>query len=64
MLARGRPTPTVLNLGQQALAEMIGLTRKTVNGHLAALQREGVVRLDYGRLWIEDVRRLQAIADS
>jgi len=64
MLARGRPTPTVLNLGQQALAEMIGLTRKTVNGHLAALQREGVVRLDYGRLWVDDVRRLQAIAAS
>lgn len=64
MLVRGRTAPAVLNVSQQALAEMIGLTRKTVNGHLAALQREGVVRLDYGRLWVEDVRRLQAIADS
>lgn len=64
MLARGRPTPTVLNVSQQALAEMIGLTRKTVNGHLAVLQREGAVRLDYGRLWVEDVRRLQAVADG
>lgn len=64
MLARGRDAPAVLNINQQGLAEMIGLTRKTVNGHLAALQREGAVRLDYGRIWIEDVRRLQTVADS
>ncbi|MBT9473279.1 MAG: Crp/Fnr family transcriptional regulator [Pseudomonadota bacterium] len=64
MLARGREPPTALNISQQGLAEMIGLTRKTVNGHLARLQREGAVRLDYGRIWLEDFRRLQAIADS
>lgn len=64
MLARGRASPAVLNINQQGLAEMIGLTRKTVNTHLAVLQREGAVRLDYGRIWIEDVRRLQVVADS
>ena len=64
MLARGREAPVVLNVSQQGLAEMIGLTRKTVNGHLAGFQREGAVRLDYGRIWIEDARRLQAVADS
>lgn len=64
MLARGRASPAVLNISQQGLAEMIGLTRKTVNGYLADLQREGAVRLDYGRIWVEDMRRLQAVADS
>ena len=64
MLARGREAPVVLNVSQQGLAEMIGLTRKTVNGHLAGLQREGAVRLDYARIWIEDARRLQVVADS
>ena len=64
MLARGREAPVVLNVSQQGLAEMIGLSRKTVNGHLAGLQREGAVRLDYARIWIEDARRLQVVADS
>ncbi|MDP3855668.1 Crp/Fnr family transcriptional regulator [Phenylobacterium sp.] len=63
-LTRSRPEPSVLNLNQQALAELVGLTRKTVNVHLAAFRREGLVVLEYGRIALLDPRRLQQIADS
>lgn len=63
-LTRSRPDPSVLNLNQQALAELVGLTRKTVNVHLTGLQREGLVGLQYGRIEILDPRRLQLVADS
>lgn len=48
----------VLQMSQQSLAETVGLTRKTVNLHLADFQREGVVQLEYGRIRILDAARL------
>lgn len=54
----------VLQMSQQSLAETVGLTRKTVNLHLAELQREGVVQLEYGRIRILDSGRLTAVARS
>ena len=53
-----------LRLSQQALAEMVGLSRKTVNGLLAEFAREGLVDLDYGGLAVLDLRRLQRVAES
>ncbi len=44
----GRPSPVYLSLSQQALSEMVGLTRKTVNLHLGALPKDGIIRLEYG----------------
>lgn len=64
LLARGRLPPPVLTLSQQALAEMIGVTRKTANGLLGDFQRQGLVRLDYGAVAILDQRGLQRIADN
>lgn len=52
----------VLQMSQQSLAETVGLTRKTVNLHLADFQREGVVQLEYGRIRILDVARLSRLA--
>ena len=54
----------VLQMSQQSLAETVGLTRKTVNLHLAAFQRDGVVQLEYGRIRLLDAARLEALIRS
>lgn len=41
---------------------MTGLSRKTVSGHLLALQRRGLLRLAYGRLVIQDLAALRRMA--
>ena len=51
-----------LPLSQQALGEMTGLTRKTVNEILQRLQADGVLVCDYRRIEIRDVDRLRDIA--
>lgn len=62
--ARARRPPAVLSLSQQALAELTGLSRKTVNLVLGDLQRQGLLRRDYARIEILDLRGLDRIADS
>ncbi|MCP3465640.1 Crp/Fnr family transcriptional regulator [Bradyrhizobium sp. CCGUVB23] len=54
----------VLSLSQEALAEMVGLTRKTVNGYLAEFEREGLIRRTYGSAVLLDPRGLWRIAES
>ncbi len=54
----------VVRLSQQAIGEMIGVSRKTVNAHLAAFERERLVRANYSRIILRDPRGLQRIADS
>ena len=51
-----------LPLSQQALGEMTGLTRKTVNEILQRLQADGVLVCDYRRIEIRDADRLRDIA--
>ena len=46
--------PVTLKLSQQALAEMTGLTRKTINGHLTAFASEGLLDVGYGHLVLHD----------
>ncbi|HEX6859201.1 MAG TPA: Crp/Fnr family transcriptional regulator [Caulobacteraceae bacterium] len=46
-------------LTQAALAEMVGVTRKAVNGWLRALEAEGLVALGYGRITVRDRRALE-----
>jgi CRP/FNR family cyclic AMP-dependent transcriptional regulator len=50
-------------LTQADLAEMTGLSRKSVNGHLLALQRQGVVQLVYRGVEVLDRSRLAALTD-
>lgn len=64
LFARGRAAPIYLALSQQALSEMVGLTRKTVNVHLGRFQRDGLIRLEYGRIWLTDMERLRKIVES
>ncbi len=63
MLARGRRPGSAMALGQQALAEMIGVSRKTVNGLLGAFQRQGLVALSYGTVTLLDPRGMQRVAE-
>lgn len=61
---KGGPPPILLSIGQQALGELVGLTRKTVNGLLRDFAREGLVRLRYARLEVTDLRGLEAAANA
>jgi len=45
-------------VSQSALAELVGVSRKAVNGWLAELEAAGLVTRGYGRLTIEDRRGL------
>lgn len=49
---------------QHQLAELTGLSRKTVNAHLAAFARRGVVRPGYAGLELRDVAGLRRIAQG
>lgn len=48
----------VIALGQQELAEMLGLTRATVNKALSQLESEGAIKRQYGSVDILDRARL------
>ena len=54
----------VEKINQELLGEMIGVTRKTVNFHLSAFEREGLVQVGYGRIVLCDVERLRAVANE
>lgn len=51
-----------LRLSQEALAEMLGLSRKTVNGYLGGFERLGLVRRRYGVVEVIDRAGLRRIA--
>jgi CRP-like cAMP-binding protein len=51
-------------VSQQALGEMLGLSRKTVNAHLGALERQGLIRRRYGAVDVVDPARLRRLAAS
>lgn len=60
--AADRTTGGMLPIRQDMLGEMTGLSRKTVNGHLAAFARAGLVRTGYGRIAVVDPAGLRAVA--
>lgn len=53
-----------LHLPQEDLARMIGATREAVGRHLKAWEREGVIRLEYGRIVVLDRAALDARAGA
>jgi len=61
---KGEPAPVTLSIGQQALGELVGLTRKTVNGLLQDFAKEGLVRLRYAKLELVDLKGLDAAANA
>jgi CRP/FNR family cyclic AMP-dependent transcriptional regulator len=59
--ADGEP---VVRLTQQAIGEMIGVTRKTVNAYLAGFERDRLVQANYNRIVLKDLEGLRRVADS
>jgi CRP-like cAMP-binding protein len=49
---------------QSQLAELTGLSRKTVNAHLATLARRGVVRSGYAGVALRDLADLRRVAQG
>ena len=69
VLARGDATQSVhlrhqLQLPQEALAMMLGVTRQTLSKELNALAGEGVVALGYGRIELRSIDALQALVST
>jgi len=54
----------MLCLSQEALAEMVGLTRKTVNSYFAEFERKGLIRRTYASTTLLDPNGLRRIAES
>jgi len=59
--ADGQP---VVRLTQQAIGEMIGVTRKTLNAYLAGFERDRLVQANYNRIVLKDLAGLRRVADS
>lgn len=53
-----------IDVSQADLAEMIGVTRKAVNGWLGELESGGVVRRGYGVVQVLDVGRLERMLEQ
>lgn len=51
----------VLQFRQEELAVMVGVSRQTLNRHLNALQREGILDLAYAKIRVRDLPRLLAL---
>ena len=54
----------VFKVSQELLGEMMGLTRKTINGHLSAFERDGLIRVGYGQIELCDCEGLRQIANN
>jgi CRP/FNR family transcriptional regulator, cyclic AMP receptor protein len=59
----GTHTP-VVRLTQQAIGEMIGVTRKSINAYLADFERAGLLDTRYNRIVLRDIPGLARIAES
>jgi CRP-like cAMP-binding protein len=65
MAAERSPGGTAaIALSQQLLAEMTGLTRKTVNAHLSALEARGLIAIRYGGVLVRDPDGLRRVANG
>jgi CRP/FNR family transcriptional regulator, cyclic AMP receptor protein len=54
----------VVRLTQQAIGEMIGVTRKTINAYLAEFEHRQLVDVSYSCIVLRDLKGLRRIADS
>lgn len=54
----------VINVSQELLGEMIGVTRKTVNQHLSTFEKDGLICVGYGKIELCDLKGLRLIASG
>jgi CRP-like cAMP-binding protein len=52
----------MLRLSQQELGDLVGATRESVNKHLSDWTRQGIMRLQSGRMVISDIETVRRIA--
>lgn len=66
MIAQGygeiEPARRVLQLPQEDLAAMLGLSRQTTNSLLKALEQQGIIGLSYGAIEVLDLQGLRLAA--
>ena len=66
MIAQGygeiEPARRVLQLPQEDLAAMLGLSRQTINSLLKALEQQGIIGLSYGAIEVLDLQGLRLAA--
>jgi CRP/FNR family cyclic AMP-dependent transcriptional regulator len=53
---------SLLRITQQELGYLVGLSRQRVNRALAALERDGLIRVEYGGVRVLDLARLRGFA--
>lgn len=53
---------TVVTLSQEELGHALGSTRQSINGILQQFQREGIIRLAYGRVYLENPEALRQLS--
>ena len=51
----------VLKMRQEDLAMLVGVSRQTLNRHLNALERDGIIRLAYAEITVLSLTRLLAV---
>ncbi len=56
--------PPVLTISQRDLGNMLGLSRESINKHLAAWQQGGMIKLDQGTITLLDMRALRHHAET
>ena len=62
---QSQPGPrSIVRLSQELLGEMTGVSRKTVNAHLSAFQRNGLIQIGYGQMTICDIDGLRAVVNE
>ena len=54
----------VLKISQELRGEKMGVTRNTVNFHLSTFQQDGLITIGYGRIKLNDLGGLRAIANG
>ena len=54
----------VVELRQEDLGSLLGVTRQSVSKELSRLQAEALVRMQYGRIILLNVRELAKVAES
>jgi CRP-like cAMP-binding protein len=63
-IAKDNEKTPIISIRQELLGEMIGVTRKTVNQHLSAFERDGLIRVGYGKIELYDLNGLRLIASG
>jgi CRP/FNR family transcriptional regulator, cyclic AMP receptor protein len=64
LMAAATDGEPVVRLTQQAIGEMLGVTRKTVNAYLAGFERDRLVQANYNRIVLKDLEGLRRVAES